>query len=337
MNQPNIAKLNALRNAIIPANSVLVVTHDYPDPDCLASAYALQTLFASWGVSHTAISYGGFAGRAENQAMIALLEIETAPFMSADFSSFERIVCVDCFPGKGNVSLPLSVPVHAVFDHHPPSDKLELSCYSDIREDIAATSTLMVEYLLAANCPIPSRLATALYYGIKSDTGDMLRDVSADDLAAYRLVFDIMNNRLLAQIERPERDLGYYRLIHGAIENAHVTGSVGFTHLGRISTPDYVAEMADFFFAYEQIEWMLCTGIFGDKLFFSVRSKSSLMAGRVAEKIAQRLNGSGGGHTRFAAGQIPLDRPEQQMTADFVETAKQVLKMKRGEEDVRFV
>ena len=335
LRHPDPARVEAFRAAILPAETVLVVTHDYPDPDCLASAHALQVLFAFWGIRTTTITYGGFAGRAENRAMMALLDIRTIPFLSVDFSAFERIVCVDCFPGKGNVSLPNDLTVHAVFDHHPLSDKHELSCYCDIREEVAATSTLMVEYLVGAGCTLPTTLATALYYGIKTDTGDMLRDVSADDLAAYQYVFERMNYPLLARIERPERDVGYYTLIHRALENARIVGSVGFIDLEQVSTPDSVAEMADFFFSCDRFEWIFCAGSFTDRLFFSIRSKNSLMSGCVAEKLAETLGGSGGGHTRFAAGQIPLLAPYRQLFSQFVESSCRILRMKQGGDELQ--
>lgn len=300
-------KIEELKNHIIPASSVLVLTHDYPDPDCLASAFGVSDLLSFWGIKSSIISFGGFVGRAENRAMIRFLNIKTVPFVLTEIEDFEKIILVDSFPGKGNVSLPISTPVDAVIDHHP-NDPIPGSTYFfDIRKDFGATSTIITKYLLEAHCPITPKLATALFYGIKTDTGDMRREVSHDDLECYKYLFDIMDHRLLARIENPDRDVEFFKILHKAAESAVTYDSVGYTHLGNVSTPDYIAEMADLFHSLEKLEWMICSGLFKNQIFYSLRSKNDDSAGANAEKLAAILGGSGGGHSRVAAGRIPIE------------------------------
>ncbi|NLL12708.1 MAG: hypothetical protein GX267_04835 [Fibrobacter sp.] len=300
-------KIEELKNHIIPASSVLVLTHDYPDPDCLASAFGVSDLLSFWGIKSSIISFGGFVGRAENRAMIRFLNIKTVPFVLTEIEDFEKIILVDSFPGKGNVSLPISTPVDAVIDHHP-NDPIPGSTYFfDIRKDFGATSTIITKYLLEAHCPITPKLATALFYGIKTDTGDMRREVSPDDLECYKYLFDIMDHRLLSRIENPDRDVEFFKIIHKAAESAVTYDTVGYTHLGVVSTPDYIAEMADLFHSLEKLEWMICSGLFKNQIFYSLRSKNDDSAGANAEKLAAILGGSGGGHSRVAAGRIPIE------------------------------
>ena len=300
-------KLEAFRKYIVPASTVLILTHDYPDPDCLASAFGVSHLLSFWGIKSTVISFGGFVGRAENRAMIRFLNIRTVPFVLTEVKDFEKIILVDSFPGKGNVSLPLSTPIHAVIDHHPNEPGPEASFFHDIRKNYGATSTIITKYLQEANCPISPKLATALFYGIKTDTGDMRREVSLDDLECYKYLFDIMEHKLLSQIENPDRDVEFFRILHRATESAISFDSVGYVHLGNVSTPDYVAEMADLFHSLEKLEWMICSGVFKNQIFYSIRSKNTDTAGVNAEKIASIFGGSGGGHSRVAAGRIPFD------------------------------
>jgi nanoRNase/pAp phosphatase (c-di-AMP/oligoRNAs hydrolase) len=300
-------KIEELKNHIIPASSVLVLTHDYPDPDCLASAFGVSDLLSFWGIKSSIISFGGFVGRAENRAMIRFLNIKTVPFVLTEIEDFEKIILVDSFPGKGNVSLPISTPVDAVIDHHP-NDPIPGSTYFfDIRKDFGATSTIITKYLLEAHCPITPKLATALFYGIKTDTGDMRREVSPDDLECYKYLFDIMDHRLLSRIENPDRDVEFFKIIHKAAESAVTYDTVGYTHLGVVSTPDYIAEMADLLHSLEKLEWMICSGLFKNQIFYSLRSKNDDSAGANAEKLAAILGGSGGGHSRVAAGRIPIE------------------------------
>jgi nanoRNase/pAp phosphatase (c-di-AMP/oligoRNAs hydrolase) len=299
-------KLYSFRSHILPANSVLIITHDYPDPDCLASAFGVQHLMNFWGVKSSVISFGGFVGRAENRSMIRVLDIHTVPFVLTEVKDYDRIVLVDSFPDKGNVPLTSKVKIHAVIDHHPNQIPADVSFFFDVRENFGATSTIITEYLVEAGCPITPKLATALYYGIKTDTGDMRRENVPQDLECYKLLFDIMDHHLLSRIENPDRDEEFFRILHRAVETAYTSEAFGYTYLGNVTTPDYVAEMADLFHSLERLEWMVSSGLFKSQIFFSIRSKSSDRAGAIAEQVAKRLGGSGGGHSRVAAGRIPV-------------------------------
>jgi nanoRNase/pAp phosphatase (c-di-AMP/oligoRNAs hydrolase) len=303
-------KVAELRECINSAQSILILTHDYPDPDCIASAYGLSHLCSYWGSPTPVISFGGFIGRAENRALVRFLDISMVPFALIDVAEFDRILLVDSYPGKGNISLPPTAVVSGVIDHHPAPPENPLSCFTDIRKEVGATSTLITKYLQEAGCPIPRQLATALFYGIKTDTGDMRRDVSTFDLDCYKYLFEHIDHKLLSLIVNPDRDIEYFRLLHRATETAVSYNSIGYTHLGNVSTPDYVAEMADLFHSLESIEWMICSGIFKTQIFFSIRSKNEYTSGMKAEQLACGLGGSGGGHGRAAAGRIQFS-PEE--------------------------
>ncbi len=326
------AKAEELKNSLLPACSVLILTHDYPDPDCIASAYGVSHLLSFWGVKTSVISFGGFVGRAENKAMIRFLNIPTVPFVLIDTAEFDRIILVDSYPGKGNVSLSGDVAVHAVIDHHPNDPGCQVPFFCDIRSEIGATSTIITRYLQTQNCPITSRIATALFYGIKTDTGDMGRPISIDDNECYKFLFDKMDHEIFSKIENPDRSVEFFRILHTATRSAVCYGTFGFTHLGSVSTPDYIAEMADLFHSLEKLEWMICSGVFKNQIFFSIRSKTIDEAGRNAEQLATSLNGSGGGHSRVAAGRIPfVDESKNEMLDRFVATFEEMFKVDLSE------
>lgn len=302
-----IEKLIEFKKHLVPAASILIITHDYPDPDCLASAFGVSHLLDFWGIKSSVISFGGFVGRAENRAMIRVLNIPTVPFVLTEIKDYDRIVLVDCFPARGNVPLPPTAKIHAVIDHHPNIPPPDATYFHDVRKNFGATSTIITKYLIEAGCTITPKLATALFYGIKTDTGDMRRENVPEDVECYKYLFDIMDHRLLSRIENPDRDEEFFRILHRAVEATYITESFGYTYLGNVSTPDYVAEMADLFHSLERLEWMVCSGVFKNYIFFSIRSKLHDTAGTIAEQLAERLNGSGGGHARVAAGRIPVD------------------------------
>ena len=301
------SKLDGFREAVAQASSVLILTHDYPDPDCIASAFGLSELLAFWGVPSATISFGGFVGRAENRAMIRFLGIKTVPFVLTDTADYDKIVLVDCYPGRGNISLPPHVEVHAVIDHHPADVPEDAPFFHDIRPDCGAAATIVASYLIEAGCPIPPKLATALFNGIKTDTSGMRRGAGDRDIEFYKRLFDIMDHRLLSEIENPDRNVEFFRTIREAADNTVCCGNVGYTHLGTVAAPDSIAEMAEFFHCWEKLEWMICTAVFKNQIYFSIRSNSDNSAGIRAERLATQFGGSGGGHTKAAAGRIPID------------------------------
>lgn len=301
-------KVEELKKYLGNGKSVLVFVHDNPDPDCLASAFGMEVLLKHWGIKTVQITFGGFIGRAENRAMIQHLHINAMPFALIDFSDYEKIISVDSFPGDGNISLEHARQIDAVVDHHPRTTPHSPMIFQDIRTDVGATSTIIYHYLAQEQCEISVDLATALFYGIKTDTKQLSRNASPADLHAYKALFDILDHKVLAQIEYPERNLEYFEVLHRSTHNMTIYNEIiGYTHIGNVPTPDYVAEIADLMHSAQSLEWMICSGIFKGHFYFSLRSKTEVSAGTTARSVAQVLGGSGGGHVNMAAGKVPYD------------------------------
>ena len=317
-------KVEAFRAHVSGAASPLIMTHDYPDPDCVASAYGISHLLSFWGMENSIISFGGFVGRAENRAMIRYLNIRTIPYVLLEIKDYDCIIVVDCFPGNNNVSLPANIRVNEVLDHHRVTIPDNPLFFHDVRKDIGATSTMVTEYLLSAGCPIPAKLATGLFYGIMTDTGDMRRDASSEDLECYKILFDKIDHRLLAEIEHPDRDVEFFKVLYRAAQSMVIFEKVGYIHLGQVSSPDFVGEMVDLFHSLESNEITICSGIFKKNIFFSIRSKNRDEAGLSSEKIARALNGGGGGHGKAGAGRIPfIAEKGQEIIDNFISLFKE--------------
>lgn len=301
----NSERLKALAASIEPAEKVLIVTHDFPDPDCLGAAFGLSLLFTdAMGVKDVTIAHGGFVGRAENRAMVRLLGIAPRSLCYCDLSVYDRVVVVDALPGAANISLPPETKVHAVFDHHLGTPPENAAYFYDVRKNAGAVSTVVTGYLAEAGLIIPPLVATGLFYGIKTDTAGLSRDAFDCDVAAYKLLFDLCDHGVLTKIEHPERGAEFFRTIHQAASRMELFGNAAHVFLGSVSTPDYVGEMADFFLCLKDLEWVVTGGIFGETLFYSVRAKTLETAGAAAEKIGVLIGGSGGGHGRIGAGRV---------------------------------
>jgi nanoRNase/pAp phosphatase (c-di-AMP/oligoRNAs hydrolase) len=286
----------------------LVLTHDNPDPDCLASAVALSYLLERRTSVEARVAYGGIIGRAENIAFVKQLKLPVGPVSQIVFSDYDLVALVDTQPSVGNHSLPPSTLADIVIDHHPLRDESLSSPYADVGGDYGATSTMLAEYLRAARLEPDPELATALFYGIKADTRDLGRETTGTDIDSYLWLFPRIDKRLLSQIEHPDLPARYFQLYHTAFERAKVYGDTAIvTDLGEVYSPDMVAEVAERLMFLEGMKWSLACGSYRSQLYFSLRVKDRRMnAGRLIREVCEDRSGSSGGHGSMAGARIPL-------------------------------
>ncbi len=289
---------------------LLIIVHDNPDPDAIAAAAALRFLIEKRYGATASIAYGGMIGRAENRAMVSTLKIHMKRINRIRFDSYSRVAVVDTQPGAGNNSLPAAVPCHIVIDHHPRRSELKADLVL-VSPEIGATATILVEWLEASQLAITADLATALTYAISSETQDLGREADKRDVQAYLKVFTKSSMRKLAKIFHPSLPRTYFVMVAKALNKAKSFRNLICAHLGEISTPEIVAEMADFLLRHERIGWSLCTGRFGDDLIISLRSSNpNARAGKFVRRLISRrikapLN-KVGGHDMTAGGRISL-------------------------------
>ncbi len=298
------ARLEKIQEIVKGKRKVLIVTHNNPDADALATALALRYLLhEKWGVG-SVIAYGGIIGRAENRAMIRQLRIDIRPLQDVIIKNFSVVALVDSQPGAGNNALPRYLIPDIVIDHHSPIRAKSMRAkYYDIRTDYGSTSTILAEYLMVAGLPdIHRRVATALMYGIKSDTRDLGRATSPKDIDTLRFLYPKILFKALAKIEHPELPRAYFQRLGKAITNAQIDKDVVILNLDHTDDVDLIAEMADLLLLVEGVKWSLCLGESGGNEFFSLRTKKRRgSADRVAQKMVAGI-GMGGGHNMIAGG-----------------------------------
>jgi len=300
--RPLLALLDAVRGRKVS----YIQVHNNPDPDAISAAVGLRYLYARYLGISSRIIFGGIVGRAENRAMLRLLGIQLVPVSKVNYDECDLLSLVDTQPGAGHTDMPKDRVPEVVIDHHPPRDESNGALYFDVGRPVGATATIIGELILRNHTPLPRDVATALMYGIKSDTHDLSQEASPTDLAVYQMLFGYGDTALLARIENARVPRSYYAVYRRAIENALIYDFASVSHLGRIDNPDMVAEMADFLLRCDDLKWSLVTGIFENTLHLSLRGNSkSAHAGEIARK-AVRMMGSAGGHGHMAGGQIPL-------------------------------
>jgi nanoRNase/pAp phosphatase (c-di-AMP/oligoRNAs hydrolase) len=283
---------------------IIIIIHDNPDPDSLAAAIALRHLFVMKFNSEAVIAFSGMIGRSENIAMAKELQIPLTPLSVVKIDEFKVVCMLDTQPGTGNNSLPHGTKVDIVIDHHPIHENSKACRWADIRADYGVTATILYEYLIAQNVYIGTKLATALFYAIKSETQDLGREANRPDRDAYLRLFPLTNKKLLYEITYPKLPLEHFLTIHKALEHTKIYGKVLVVNLMAIIFPEVVAEIADFMIRLEGIETVLCMGYYNNEVILSLRTtKHELNAGIIIKGLVEG-KGSAGGHGMIAGGRL---------------------------------
>ena len=284
--------------------AILIVTHDHPDPDALAAAFALQHLILLKTGQDSTIAFGGVIGRRENLVMVKELEIKFKSIEDLDLDVFKAVCMVDTQPETGNNSFPLDRRVDLVIDHHLIKEQTQACRWVDVRPEYGASASILFEYLRSQEVKIATKLATTLFYAIKSETEDLGRDWSKADRDAYLQLMPLCNNRILHEITRPKSSRIYFKYFDTGLKNAKIYNDVLFFNLYSIDHPEIVAEIADFLMRVEGVQTVLGLGCWNGEGVLSLRTgQQETHAGILMQKVIKGL-GTGGGHSMTAGGQI---------------------------------
>ncbi|WP_424014072.1 DHH family phosphoesterase [Halorubrum xinjiangense] len=283
---------------------LLVVAHDNPDPDAIASALGLVRIAESIGVEADAC-YGGEIAHQENRALVNLLDIGLRSFDEIDLDAYGGVALVDHSRAGINDSLPEGHPVDVVIDHHPPRGPVAGS-FLDIRPAVGATSTLIEEYLSRYGIAPERDLATALLYGIRIDTKDFTRATAIDDFEAAAALLAHADESTLERVESPSVSPETLRVLAAAIENRDVRGSVAASCVGEISDRDALSQAAERLLDLEDVTVTFVYGYMDGVIYGSARARGAdLDAGELLRDALDPV-GSAGGHASMAGAQVPL-------------------------------
>lgn len=306
--------LQQLDEVMVKINHLLILPHNNPDPDAIASAMALKYLAEQRHGIATTIRYEGIVGRAENRALVSYLRNPMKRLVTADLTNASHIALIDTQPGAGNHPLPAHWNPTIVIDHHELRGASQNVCFTDIRPEIGAASSIMVEYLRLANLDIPLRLATALFYGVKSDTQSFERHSTPCDHEAHCHLLNLVDLEALYKIERAQLPTEYFQTLARALQTASHHNDVVVAYLEKIPYPDVAAAIADLLMRHQGTKWVICAGIHKKTLYISVRTQLKRGAGQLVRKVIGPL-GCAGGHGSLAGGQVILknEDPKQLM------------------------
>ncbi|MFH0908449.1 MAG: DHH family phosphoesterase [bacterium] len=303
-------KLEQMASALSAAKRVLIIPHDYPDPDALAASSAIHVLLAERFGIHSQIVFSGQVSRAENKELLRrmrcrwhLLEEVRAP---------RRVVpciVIDTAPWSRNVTIPPFAKPAMIIDHHQHAVKHDLKgVFADIRAGAGATTTIAYEYLKEAGIAVPRWLAAIMAYAISSETLDLSRDSEKADLDAYVELAARADLKIIGKIRHAPLPRAYFRHLQEAITAARKLGNLAWSHLSGTEQPEIIAEVADLLLRMEGIRWSFCTADLKGDLFVSLRSNQrGARCSHLLRAVIGR-GGSAGGHHRMAAGYVHMGK-----------------------------
>ena len=282
-----------------------ILTHDHPDPDALASAWVLLLLAQGVAKIRARIVYGGIIGRAENRLMAERLLIPAHPLRKGELREASHVALVDTQPPfRNNRFSPRGRP-DLIIDHHPRHAETQADL-ALIDESAGATTTVLGEALLASGLKVPQKLATAIVYGIGSETQNLGREAGPRDMAVYQAFWPKANMKALWNISYPRRSPVFFTDLARGIRHSFTIKNIIGVNLGSLGTPDRVAQIADFLLTHEKMTWSIVTGRYQARLHVSLRTSD---AGGEAGRLLKRLLGGGnrgGGHGMIAGGSIEV-------------------------------
>ncbi|MFN2219519.1 MAG: DHH family phosphoesterase [Anaerolineae bacterium] len=308
-------RLKKLLEACAGASQALILPHNDPDPDAIASALALRYLLEQRLGIQGHIVYNGIVGRAENKALVRYLNYPMERLDRSDLQAIRPIALVDTQPGAGNNALLPWIQAAIVLDHHPLREDTANAVFADVRPKIGSTSTMLTEYLQTAEIEPPTSLATALFYGIKTDTLGLARGASPADVNAYFYLQTRVDVEALAEIEQAQLPIEYFQQLDSALHAVRIYGKVVVCYVGPAPRPDLAAEMADLFLRLRGIQWVVCIETYNDELIVAIRTRNPRGgAGELVQSIVGD-QGTAGGHGSMAAGHVPLLGREPELLA----------------------
>jgi nanoRNase/pAp phosphatase (c-di-AMP/oligoRNAs hydrolase) len=297
------ARVQQYQRYFADADRVLILLHNDPDPDALASGLALRNLLRR---TKTTAIIGAVQGvtRPENLRMANMLDIHVEQITPGSFEGFDRIATVDVQPHYFGGLLDRA---DLVIDHHPEQPGYS-AVFKDIRADYGSTSTILTEHLRAVDVNISERTATAMLYAIKSDTLFFARHTNRVDLDAFTFLYPLADAALIRKMEGAEITLERLEYVTRASRTGILREQVFTAFIGEAPREDFIPYTADFFLQLEDVKWTIIAGIVGQTLIVSVRNLGySRNAGEFVKRWFAEL-GSAGGHRAMAKAVVPVER-----------------------------
>lgn len=294
--------------------NIVVQCHDNPDADAIASGFGIYTYLKGQG-KNVRLIYGGKYVIQKSNLVLMVSGLQVPIEYVEKLEEPDLLITVDCQYGEGNVTH-FDAKEVAVIDHHQVSGNLPDR--NEVRSNLGACATVVRELLKAEGVDInqDQRLATALYYGLMTDTNNFteishpLDKDLRDDAAFDRSMVTRFKN---ANLSLEELEIAGMALIGYYYNETYRYALVE----ARPCDPNILGIISDLMLEVDAVDCCMVYSVlpFGIKL--SVRScMKEVQASELVKFIVEGI-GSGGGHLEKAGGFIQKELTDKKgMFAD---------------------
>jgi len=308
----NKERVNYFLSLFSKQDKVLILI--WADPDSLSSALAIKRILNN-RVDQVTIAHTNEITRLNNQVMVKVLKIPITKYNPKMVEDHDKFILVDSQPNHSEEFQKINWT--AVIDHHPLTDEEWDAEYYDIRPDYGATATILFEYLRSLKIKPTVNLATALTYGIKTDTNNFEKGASLQDVMAFHKLYQYINPHLLSKIETSDLRRSELKYFKTALDQIKFQKNRMFTYVDKVSSPDVLVLIADFLNKVYETSWVFVGGRYKKKLVIIIRCDGYRKdAGKLASRLFKEI-GSAGGHREKARAEIPfenLDTPPEEFS-----------------------
>lgn len=294
----------------------VILLGGHPDPDAIGSALAHRRICERLGVSAT-IAHVLPLSRSENRALVKLLSVPMVRVeKTEDLQEFGYLALVDASQHEPSIQLPDSLELITVVDHHRPKS-MPRAPFVDVRHDVGATATIYAEYAEQGLAPLgvegndDTAVATAMFFGIQTDTDDFAFATPSDFRAAAYLK-PFCDAETLSRIGRRSISAEAMDAVGVSLRDLQVIRDFAIAGVGRVSAlnRDAIPTAADFILRREDIDTVLVYGIVEDRIDGSLRTSRASVDPALFMQNAFGTDAEGrpygGGRSDMGGFQIPL-------------------------------
>ena len=292
-------------SSVPEGSNVAIFCHDNPDPDALGAGLAMYELVSSMGLEPQLL-YGGMIEHQQNRAMLNVLDIPARRLILdwevSDVLTDAAVVITVYFhrPGANNILHDDCVP-HIVIDHH--ASEGVAADLSMVHPEFSATSSLVASMLMRLDFEMTPRVATALAFGIRTDTLGFTRHFNPVDIRALSWLNAWVDSDMMRSIEEPPRSKETLEAFAEALRERQQIGTTLLAPLSQLPNRDSLAQIADFLLPTEGIDSVIVFGVRRSKVILSARTTDPTI--HLGRMLSERWpNGQAGGHKALAGGQV---------------------------------
>ncbi|MBD5527411.1 MAG: recombinase RecJ [Lachnospiraceae bacterium] len=294
---------------LLSYDSIVVQCHDNPDADALASGYGVYTYLKEQG-KDVRFVYGGRYQIQKSNLVLMVSELQIPVEHVDALAAPELLVTVDCQYGEGNVTR-FEAGTVAVIDHHQVSGTLPP--LNEVRSNLGACATVVRELLKLEGVDINDNkgLATALYYGLLTDTNNFTEishplDKDLRDDAAF-------DRSLIVHFRNANLSLRELEIAGAALMNYRYHEEYRYAvAMAEPCDPNILGMISDLMLEVDTVDTCLVYSVLPFGVKISVRScVKEVKASELAEFITDGI-GSGGGHLEKAGGFIQTELLEKE-------------------------